>query len=177
MLPPGYRYTLYRTEHRDILNQCLTWNDEGFNSFCDALNVPIGFAILAQHIHQKEHMAKVAAALKSAPKQAFVKGLIGRLQEKDDLESQTLYPQVKLFWYRTARALYASNTSILGADPIVELLESEGKKKIGGSRNLAVFGDMIHAVELEDIRSMDEYCFPEFGSTGDGTMNKGQYGQ
>ena len=92
--------------------------------------MPIGFAILAQHIHQKKHKAKVAAALKSVPKQAFVKGLIGRLQEKDDLEGQTLDPEIKLFRHHTARALFASSSSILGADPIVELLESEGKKKL-----------------------------------------------
>ena len=122
--------TLYRTEHRDILNVCLTWNGEGFHSFCDALDVPIGFAILAQHIHQKKHKAKVAAALKSAPKQAFVKGLIGRLQENGDLEGQTLDPEVKLFRYHTARALFASSTSIPGADPIAELLECEGKGRL-----------------------------------------------
>ena len=33
---------------------------------------------------------------------------------------------------------------------------------------------MIHAVELKDIRNMDEYCFPKFGSTADGTFVSGR---
>ena len=73
-------------------------------------------------------MAKAVAALKSAPKQAFVKGPIGRLQEKGDLEGRTLGPEAKLFWCRTACVLYASSPPILGAGPAVELFESEGKK-------------------------------------------------
>ena len=73
-------------------------------------------------------MAKAVAALKSAPKHAFVKGPIGRLQEKGDLEGQTRDPEAKLFRYRIARVLYASSPPILGAGPAVELLESEGKK-------------------------------------------------
>ena len=45
----------------------------------------------------------------------------------------------------------------------------KARKKIGGSPNLAVFGDMTRAVGLEDIRDMDECCFPEFWNTADGT--------
>jgi hypothetical protein len=155
--------------------QCLTWNDEGGNAFCDACHVPIDFTVLAQHIHQKNHKAKVIAATARKNKQHFVTELIDKYQDTHSLHGRTLDPAVKRLRFRACRALYASNTSVDGSDPIIELLEEESNMKIGRADSLALYGDMIFAGELHSIGSLNAHCFKECGFTGDGTPNGAEW--
>jgi hypothetical protein len=166
----SHRYSWQNKNYPNFLQHPFAFVKATTLVFCNLCNVSLDQKEMAQHAHQKKHSAKLAKKERGAMEQTFMLETVDNFQARNNSVGRTLDPAVKLLRLKFVRACCAANLSLRSGSSMAELVEDCSKVKIGdvsycGKELIPV----IHELEVQKIRELNNTCFPQWSMIPDGT--------